>query len=204
MLRVALTRVGSSVATFERVGLDEEVLAELRRGIALFIDTEARRAECLERLSELLPAKSGRFATTPTPVKAAPLPVVEVAINDENAIVDARTRARALAIDLGFRSTEQYKIATAVSELARNIFRYAGAGKGEIRFGPVEGARAGMFIVARDDGPGIADLSAVLSESYRSKTGLGRGLQGCKKLMDEFSVETAPGKGTTVRLRKWV
>lgn len=203
IIRSALQRVGSTEATFERVGLDADILVELRRGIALFIDGEERRAECIARLSELMSTGPAAGRAAASPLRAPASRVVEVVINDENAIVDARTRARALAIDLGFRSTEQYKIATAVSELSRNIFRYAGPGKGDIRFGPTEGLRVGMFIVARDEGPGIADLEAVLSESYRSKTGLGRGLQGCKKIMDEFSVDTAPGKGTIVRLRKW-
>ena len=193
MLRGALQRVGLSEATFERAGLDAEILTELRRGISLFVDGDTRRSECIARLTELLKA---------APAGAAPKqPTSVVVIDNENAIIDARTRARALAMDLGFRTTEQYKLATAVSELSRNIFRYAG--KGEIRFGPIEGPRVGMFITARDEGPGIPNLEAVLSETYRSKTGLGRGLQGCKKIMDEFAVETAPGKGTIVRLRKW-
>jgi len=197
MLRGAIHRVGSSEATFERAGLDTEILTELRRGIVLFVDGEARRTECIARLTELLRAAP----SAARPVEVQPSSVVVIVIDNEHAIVDARTRARALAIDLGFRTTEQYKIATAVSELSRNIFRYAG--KGDLRFGPADGPRVGMFIVARDEGPGIADLAAVLSETYRSKTGLGRGLQGCKKIMDEFAIETAPGKGTTVRLRKW-
>jgi serine/threonine-protein kinase RsbT len=202
VIRGAIQRVGSSEATFERAGLDAEILEQLRRGISLFVDGEARRAECMARLSELLPATTSRAVPTFGASPLAPSRVITVVIADENAIVDARTRARALATELGFSTTDQYKIATAVSELSRNIYRYAG--KGDIKFGPADGPRAGMFVVARDEGPGIADVAAVLSETYRSKTGLGRGLQGCKKIMDEFVLETAPGKGTTVRLRKWL
>jgi serine/threonine-protein kinase RsbT len=127
---------------------------------------------------------------------------VEVAIVDEHGIVDARTRARVLAASLGFATTDQYKLATAVSELSRNIFRYAG--KGKVSFGPVSSPRPGMFIVARDDGPGIPDIEQVLSESYVSKTGLGRGLQGCRRIMDEFQIDSTPGRGTTVTLRKFL
>jgi len=194
MIRGAIQRVGSSEATFERAGLDAEILTELRRGIALFVDGDTRRTECIARLTDLL--KGAPSAAGPPLAQST-----SIVIDNENAIIDARTRARALAMELGFRTTEQYKLATAVSELSRNIFRYAG--KGEVRFGPIEGPRVGMFITARDEGPGIPNLEAVLSETYRSKTGLGRGLQGCKKIMDEFAVETAPGKGTIVRLRKW-
>jgi serine/threonine-protein kinase RsbT len=195
ILRGALERAGRDEHALDRMGLDGAVLAHLRRGVAIFVEGEARRVECIAQLAAL--AANGGHAEG-----NAPAAETTVVIANENSIVDARTRARAIAIELGFRSTEQYKIATAVSELSRNIFRYAG--RGELRFGPLEEPRPGMFVVARDAGPGIANLEAVLSPSYRSKTGLGRGLQGCKNIMDEFSVDTAPGRGTTVRLCKWL
>jgi len=202
IVRAAIHQVGVAESTFERVGLDIEILNEMRRSIALYVADEAKKAACFERLTGLLPPRSslrhlaGRHMAGHELSKA-----IDVVIQDENGIVDARTRARSFAADVGFRSTDQYKLATAVSELARNIFRYAE--KGKISFGATA-PRKGMFIIAKDEGPGILDVSKVLSETYRSTTGLGRGLQGCKKLMDEFNVETAPGRGTTVTLRKFL
>jgi serine/threonine-protein kinase RsbT len=195
ILRGALERVGCDERVFERAGLDDAILAHLRHGVAMFVEGERRRAECVARLTALASEHSGSVEAR------TPADETIVIIANENAIVDARTRARSMAIELGFRTTEQYKIATAVSELSRNIFRYAG--RGELRFGAIRKPRVGMFVVAQDAGPGIPDVEAVLSPSYRSRTGLGRGLQGCRNIMDEFSIETAPGSGTTVRLCKW-
>lgn len=238
ILRAALLRAGSSDASLDRDGVTEALVNELRWGLDLFLDDEARRRECIARLGELLPAsgaRSGlplaRAAVAPAgePVHARPAMVapaaaapagpastatpaarpggeavrrIEVAIVDENGIVDARTRARTLAASIGFSTIDQYKLATAVSELSRNIFRYAG--KGKLSFGPVTSPRPGMFIIARDDGPGIPDVEHVLSDSYVSKTGLGRGLQGCRRIMDEFQIDSAPGRGTTVILMKFL
>jgi len=202
IVRAAIHQVGVPESTFERVGLDIEILNEMRRSIALYVADEAKKAACFERLTSLLPPRSSLRHLPPGRHASHELSkAIDVIIQDENGIVDARTRARSFAADVGFRSTDQYKLATAVSELARNIFRYAE--KGKISFGATS-PRKGMFIIAKDDGPGILDVSKVLSETYRSTTGLGRGLQGCKKLMDEFNVETAPGRGTTVTLRKFL
>jgi len=118
-------------------------------------------------------------------------------------IVAARKHARDLAAALGFSLLEQVHIATAVSELARNALQYANGG--ELTLAPVvEGGRCGLELVCRDHGPGIPDLERALAGGFSTGRGLGRGLSGARALLDEFSVITSPGHGTTVRGRKWL
>ena len=127
--------------------------------------------------------------------------VVTVALKFEDDIVLARQRARQLARLLGFDAQDQTRIATSVSEIARNAFRYAGGGK--VEFG-VEGRTTPQLfeIVVSDEGPGIARLSDILDGSYRSSTGMGLGIIGARRLMDQFEITSAPGKGTRVVLCK--
>jgi signal transduction histidine kinase/CheY-like chemotaxis protein len=127
--------------------------------------------------------------------------VVTVALKFEDDIVLARQRARQLARLLGFEAQDQTRIATSVSEIARNAFRYAGGGK--VEFG-VEGRTSPQLfeIVVSDEGPGIARLSDILEGSYRSSTGMGLGIIGARRLMDQFEITSAPGTGTRVVLRK--
>jgi signal transduction histidine kinase/CheY-like chemotaxis protein len=127
--------------------------------------------------------------------------VVTVALKFEDDIVLARQRARQLARLLGFEAQDQTRIATSVSEIARNAFRYAGGGK--VEFG-MEGRTAPQLfeIVVSDEGPGIARLSDILEGSYRSSTGMGLGIIGARRLMDQFEITSVPGKGTRVVLRK--
>jgi signal transduction histidine kinase/CheY-like chemotaxis protein len=127
--------------------------------------------------------------------------VVTVALKFEDDIVLARQRARQLARLLGFDAQDQTRIATSVSEIARNAFRYAGGGK--VEFG-VEGRTPPQLfeIVVSDEGPGIARLSDILEGSYRSSTGMGLGIIGARRLMDQFEITSAPGKGTQVVLRQ--
>jgi anti-sigma regulatory factor (Ser/Thr protein kinase) len=126
--------------------------------------------------------------------------VVTVALKFEDDIVLARQRARQLARLLGFDAQDQTRIATSVSEIARNAFRYAGGGK--VEFG-VEGRTSPQLfeIVVSDEGPGIARLSDILDGSYRSATGMGLGIIGARRLMDQFEITSAPGQGTQVVLR---
>ncbi|HEV8225852.1 MAG TPA: ATP-binding protein, partial [Methylomirabilota bacterium] len=127
--------------------------------------------------------------------------VVTVALKFEDDVVLARQRARQLARLLGFAAQDQTRIATSVSEIARNAFRYAGGGK--VEFG-VEGRTIPQLfeIVVSDEGPGIARLSEILEGSYRSSTGMGLGIIGARRLMDQFEITSAPGKGTQVVLRQ--
>jgi len=126
-------------------------------------------------------------------------PLLTVAIRYERDVVLSRQRARRLAEGLGFVRQDQVRIATAVSELARNAFEYAAGGK--VEFALADGGRS-LEIVISDQGRGIADLQTILDGRYVSKTGLGVGIVGARRLMDEFRIESSPGKGTTVVLKK--
>ncbi|HJS57916.1 MAG TPA: anti-sigma regulatory factor [Vicinamibacteria bacterium] len=118
-------------------------------------------------------------------------------------IVTARQRGRELAAGLGFSRSDQTVIATAISELARNILEYATLG--DIVLAEAQrGARAGLVIVARDRGPGIADIGQALQDGYSTGRGLGIGLPGVRRLMDEFDIVSDVGKGTRVTARKWL
>lgn len=129
-----------------------------------------------------------------------------LAIAGEDDIVAARGAAREVARVLQFGSVDQSRIATAVSELARNVVRYATDGRGTVIIralpGP-DGTRTGIEIVVRDSGPGIADIDQALSSGFTSGSGLGMGLPGAKRLMDELAIDSALGQGTTVTIRKW-
>ena len=129
---------------------------------------------------------------------------LRVAVAGEDDIVAARQMARDLARALGFRAIDQSRITTAVSELARNVVRYATGGHGEVTLRPLgagEGG-AGIEIVVSDAGPGIADVAQAMREGYTSGRGLGMGLPGTRRLMDEMAIDSAPGRGTTVTIRK--
>ena len=135
-----------------------------------------------------------------------PLETIEgtrVAVTADQDIVAARMRGRSMALQLGFRSTDATLIATAISELARNILLYAKCG--EIVISPVErGERRGLVVVARDEGPGIADLSRALEDGFSTSGRLGLGLPGVRRLMDEFEVGSIPKRGTVVTIKKWI
>lgn len=126
-----------------------------------------------------------------------------VPINSSADIVTARQRGRALAAALGFAGSDLTVIATAISELARNIIEYAATGEIVLSQDDVDG-RAGIVIVARDEGPGIADVSRALSAGFSTGPGLGLGLPGVRRLMDDFEITSESGRGTTVSVRKWL
>jgi anti-sigma regulatory factor (Ser/Thr protein kinase) len=127
---------------------------------------------------------------------------VRVEIAADTDIVEARGEGRALATRLGFSRTDATLIATAISEIGRNILHHAG--RGEVAIAETAGDHSlGIEVVARDQGPGIPDVERALSEGYATGNGLGLGLPGAQRLMDEFSIETQPGRGTTVTMRKW-
>jgi signal transduction histidine kinase/ActR/RegA family two-component response regulator len=129
------------------------------------------------------------------------LRILSLAIVAEVDVVASRQRARQIGALCGFGSQDQTRIATAVSELARNVYSYAGSGRIEFS---VEGATAPQLLVIRveDQGPGIPDLPLVLSGRYQSSTGMGMGILGARRLMDQCDVSTAPGKGTVILLKK--
>jgi signal transduction histidine kinase/CheY-like chemotaxis protein len=127
--------------------------------------------------------------------------LLAVAIERETDIVLVRQRTRKIAEEIGFERQDQTRVTTAVSEIVRNALDYGGSGRAELWLA-TNGLRQSLEIVVQDRGPGIADLDAVLDGSYRSPTGMGVGLAGARRLMDDFEIETAPGDGTRVRLVK--
>lgn len=126
--------------------------------------------------------------------------LLTVELRFEQHVVLARQRARQLAALLGFDTREQTRIATAVSEIARNALKYAGGGR--VQFEVESGPPALFRITVRDQGPGIPDLPAVLDGRYQSQTGLGIGLSGSRRLMDRFEITSEPGEGTSVLMEK--
>ena len=117
-------------------------------------------------------------------------------------VVAARQKGRELATVLGFVSTDSTLLATAISELARNIIHYAK--KGEILIASVQsGDRVGITVVARDKGPGIADISLAMQDGFSTSGGLGLGLPGVKRMMDEFHLVSDANNGTKVTIKKW-
>lgn len=128
---------------------------------------------------------------------------VRIPIASDADIVAARQFGRDLATEIGFSQTDTTLIATAISEVARNITTYAGSG--EIVCETIErNERHGLLVVAVDEGPGIADLERALQDGFTTGQGMGLGLPGAKRLMDEFEIESAPGRGTKVVMRKWL
>lgn len=125
-----------------------------------------------------------------------------IPITSDADIVTARQAVRELARQLRFTTGDLTLVATAVSEVARNIVSYAK--RGEIAISLVDQAgRRGVRVVARDDGPGIADVGLALTDGYSTGRSLGLGLPGARRLMDEFAIESQVGKGTTVSMTKW-
>jgi serine/threonine-protein kinase RsbT len=128
---------------------------------------------------------------------------LQVAIESVPDIVTARQEGRRMALQLGFSETEATIIATVISEVARNIVLYARTG--EIYLEPINsGSRDGIMLVARDEGPGIANLERALMGGYSTSGGLGLGLSGIRRIVDEFNIESVPGRGTTVTAKKWL
>lgn len=128
--------------------------------------------------------------------------VETIAIRTDADIVEARRRLREIAGRLSYSAADLAMVATAISELARNILEYAG--KGEIELTVVRTrASAGILVIARDDGPGIADIGLAMQDGFTTSNGLGLGLPGSRRLVDVFDIESSPGLGTTVRLTKW-
>ena len=117
-------------------------------------------------------------------------------------VMGARQRGRELAGHLAFPAGDQTVIAAAISEIGRNIIRHAD--RGEMEFHVVEnGDRSALTVIARDEGPGIADLELAMQDGYSTADGRGLGLPGARRLMDEFQIDSIPGTGTTVTMKKW-
>ncbi|UZJ79288.1 anti-sigma regulatory factor [Fictibacillus sp. KU28468] len=131
------------------------------------------------------------------------LDTIIVNIHSEQDIVDARQHGKRLSKKLKFSTINQIRITTAVSELARNIYLYAGKGKITFEF-LFKQQKSGIKIIASDQGPGIKEVRRVLEDGYSTSGGLGMGLPGVKRLMDEFIIDSHDGAGTTITAVKWV
>ena len=128
---------------------------------------------------------------------------IVVDIRNPDDIVEARKAGHHLALDLGFSLTDVTMIATAISEIARNITSYAGRGAVRVAVAEREGRKA-LVVRAEDDGPGIADIERAMEDGYSTGRGLGMGLPGARRLMDRLIVESSLGHGTVIEMWKWV
>ena len=126
-----------------------------------------------------------------------------VSIRSDADIVTARQQGRTLAGQLGFTGSDLTVIATAISELGRNILTYAGSG--DILLRPAHTAsKRGIIVVARDEGPGIPDIALAMQDSYSTSNSLGLGLPGTRRMVDEFAIDSVVGQGTIVVVKKWM
>ncbi len=141
-----------------------------------------------------------RPSVNPSPVEIAGEVTVPIRLDSD--IISARQRGREIAGEAGFEATDLTLIATVISELARNIVRYARGG--EIVLGLVRNSsKAGIVVCARDEGPGISNIEQAMEVGFSTSGGLGLGLPGVKRLMDEMSIVSKPGEGTVVKATKW-
>ena len=177
----------------EQHGITPALREAVERGLSMYLGDARQRNLCRRALADLVEmGPNAKGAAAPGPER--------IPVRTERDVVLARSKARTMAAALGFNSTEQVKIVTAVSELSRNIFAYAGEGEILLRT-PRNGLR-GIEIVAKDHGPGISNLEEIFSGWFKSKSGMGLGLKGCKLLMTHFDVQSAPGQGTCVTMSK--
>jgi serine/threonine-protein kinase RsbT len=128
---------------------------------------------------------------------------VHIAIQSDADIVTARHRGRDLAAHIGFKGSDLTVIATAISEVSRNIVSYAKYGEIVLRVVD-DSQRRGITIIARDDGPGIPNIDDAMRDGFSTGKSLGLGLPGARRLMDEFAIESTVGKGTTITMNKWI
>ncbi len=127
---------------------------------------------------------------------------IRIAIDSDEDVLKARQEGRNLSQSLDLNATDLTLLATAISEIARNITAYAGHGSISMWLVEEDGRR-GIEVVAEDKGPGIADLAAALSDGYSTGRGMGLGLPGARRLMDHFEIDSRVGEGTRVRMIKW-
>lgn len=124
-------------------------------------------------------------------------------VSSDKDVVKIREYAREIAGYIGFTNNDQTLIATAVSEICRNIIEYAKYG--EISISPsLINSKKGILIIAKDDGPGIHNLTMALKDGYSSGRGMGVGLPGTRRIMDKFNIDSKPGRGTKIEMQKWI
>ena len=126
----------------------------------------------------------------------------ELPIQTSADVVSVRQAVRSAAMEQSFSLVDQTKLVTAASELARNTLDYGGGGVVRIEL-LLEGIRRGVRLIFKDQGPGIADIELAMRDGYTSGGGLGLGLGGAKRLVNDFHIDSAPGKGTTITITRW-
>jgi serine/threonine-protein kinase RsbT len=125
-----------------------------------------------------------------------------ITIISDASVMAARQKGRELAMAVGIAGSDLTLLATAISEIARNIVQYAG--RGQIEFHLVmRGSKRGLMVIARDNGPGIADIGQAMQDGFSTSRGMGMGLPGARRLMDDFDIVSEVGKGTTISMTKW-
>jgi serine/threonine-protein kinase RsbT len=174
-------------------------IAAIERALPSYLTDPMRRRHCTQDLQALV-QRTGRSPFEPD--DAAPASRMIVSVRDPQDLPRALHAARELCSSLRFTVLDQTKIVTAASELTRNMLQYAGGG--ELWLATLRGPPNGIEITAADRGPGIADVPLVMSSSYRSRTGLGMGLKGVKRIMDDFDMRSGPHLGTRVTIRKYL
>jgi serine/threonine-protein kinase RsbT len=126
----------------------------------------------------------------------------QIAITSDATVMTARQKGREMALSVGIKGSDLTLLATAISEIARNIVQYAG--RGEIEFRSVtRGGKRGLQVIARDSGPGITDITQAMRDGFTTSKGMGLGLPGARRLMDDFEIFSEVGKGTTISMIKW-
>jgi serine/threonine-protein kinase RsbT len=125
-----------------------------------------------------------------------------ITIISDASVMAARQKGRELAMAVGIAGSDLTLLATAISEIARNIVQYAGQGQIEFHY-VIRGSKRGLMVIARDNGPGIADIRQAMQDGFSTSRGMGLGLPGARRLMDDFDIVSEIGKGTTISMTKW-
>jgi serine/threonine-protein kinase RsbT len=198
LLTTTARRASLDVSALDRAGIPQ-LLAALERTLPMYLADPSRRKECLDALWTLAPPASPDRSEPPA--SPAPVPSTVIHVRTPDDVVNACDAGRDICRRTRLTAVAETKVATAIAELARNLLQHAGSG--EIRLTAIGPPRPGIEIAAVDRGRGIADVAAVMSNAYRSRTGMGMGLKGTKRLMDQFEITSAPGAGTTVVARKF-
>ncbi|MEU7067225.1 anti-sigma regulatory factor [Streptomyces sp. NPDC046161] len=149
-----------------------------------------------------MPTPTAGSLPAPQPTRQARRPET-IELRTEEDLMTVRHAVRAAAVEVGFSIVDQTRVITAASEIARNAYIHGGHGTLLIEFPYGDDGIAGLRLTISDDGPGIADIEAALTDGYSSGIGLGHGLGGARRLMNDFELRTAPGEGTTVTITRW-
>jgi len=153
-------------------------------------------------MSDMSPAAGVRFSSQLLTPRAGARRVLVLPLTGDEHVVALRRLVRERAIDIKLSLVDQTKLVTAASELARNTLKYGGGGEAHV-IELDDGVRLGVQLIFADDGPGIADTALALTDGYTTGGGLGLGLSGARRLVDEFDIDTRVGEGTVVAVVKW-